>query len=276
VSQGGDQWDRWKNWVPGDPAPGELPPDAPTRRPSQSPLPPPPAGPGVARVAAPAGPVAGAPTAGAGGRGIVAVVAALVLLAGAGAVVYLASATTIEPAPTVVIDGDPVAVPVTEGDLTVTSLPAHDVEVDLLRGDLRPALDLLQAEVGGTFRVQQLVVYPGYVVASIEPPALPGELDSWTVYPPDRASGPTAQSNPGDVEASLFRVDELDLVVLASLPDRAEAELALPDAAAGYAIVERDAWRDGALTVRVYVRSERRTGYVTFAATGEVLDVYGG
>jgi hypothetical protein len=98
------------------------------------------------------------------------------------------------------------------------------------------------------------------------------------LYPPDRSMGPDPENNPGDVDADLFWVSELDPAILATLPARAEEALAgeIPGGEAAYFVIDRSTFDDDVVAITVYVHSERRTGYVRFTTAGEVLRLYGG
>lgn len=217
---------------------------------------------------------------------MVSVVFAVVLLVGMGAAAFVALGGETEGGGSAGISGMvTTAVPLTttEHDIVggddparvpVPTLALAPDEADLVHVSLAPAIDLLTSEVGGSYRVEQLVVYPGYLVATIEPPDLPGELDRWVVYVPDRVTGPDPQSNPGDISGDLFDPAELDLSVLAGLPERAIAELGI-EPETTYLIIERSSAHGGQLTVSVYISNDRRSGYARFTTEGGLLDVHG-
>ena len=197
----------------------------------------------------------------------------LVIAAGAGAAFFLAAGVESESR-----SSSPVFVDVTTpGSLGET--PASTVApepVDLVGSSLAPALDELARGVGPTYRVQRFVIYPGYLVAYVEPPDLPGELDRWTVYPGSNVSGPVPEQNPSPgFEDELFAVEEIDVAVLATLGGRAATELGIePDLT--YLIVNRSAADGNQVLVSAYVSNERRSGYVRFALDGTLISVHGG
>jgi hypothetical protein len=212
-----------------------------------------------------------------GGPGVIVAVIAVLVLGAAGVAAFAAFSVETDAPDVVVIDQ--VGAPSPSDDGGTTPVGADDAEeLDLLRRSLRPLLDALEPELGSTFRVRGLTVYPEYALLDVEPPELPGELDRWVVYPPTRVMGPDPVTNPGDVEAQLFPITDLDLAVLAALPDRAEEALAddIPGGEAGYFVIDRSSSDGDVVAITVYVRSERRNGYVRFSTTGEVLRVYGG
>jgi hypothetical protein len=286
VSQGGG-WDQFEGWVPGDREPSQVPSGPP---PGARVPPPPmtPPSPGGARVSSASstgqGPV---PQGNLGGPGIIAGLLAVLVLAGAGVAAF--AAFSAESASTDVVVVDQVAAPggATAGEVErdrKADRPAGDAgvgepdaEPDLLRGSLQPALAPLIAELGPSFRLKSISIYPGYASFETEPPGLPGELDRWTVYLPDRVSGPDPVTNPGDIEQQLFPLDQIDLGLLATLPDRAEEVLAeqIPGGEAGYTLIGWSTF-DEQVAISVYVRTERRSGYVRFTTAGDVLFVYGG
>jgi hypothetical protein len=215
--------------------------------------------------------------------GVIAAVIALLVLGAAGVAAFAAFSVESDSGEVMVVEqaGDPAVTGAGAGASGAgtggADAPAA-AAADLLRGSLQPALDPLQAELGPTFRVKGITVYPGYAIFQVEPPELPGELDRWTVHLPDRVNGPDPVSNPGDVEADLFALAELDLAVLAGLPARAEELLAddIPGGEAGYLVIGRSRSDGEVVAIDVYVSTERRNGYVSFTTTGEVLRQYGG
>lgn len=273
VSQEGD-WDKFKGWVPGDPLPGEVPDDAPRQRPTP---PPPPGAPPVGRSHGPTGVRSGGgpQQTTTGGVGVIAAALLVLVLGAAGVAAFAAFATTSTEVVEVDVVGAPSSPP-PPGSGTADGPEA--MPVDLLRGSIQPLFDALEPELGTSFRVKGLTVYPDYALLEVEPPQLPGEIDRWMVHLPDRLSGPDPVSNPGEVEASLFWVSDLDPALLATLPARAEAVLApdIPDGVAGYFVIDRSSSDGDVVAISVYVRGERRSGYVRFTATGEELRRYGG
>jgi hypothetical protein len=196
--------------------------------------------------------------------------------AGAGVFAALGAPSSSDSAP-VLVDLEPQVVGA-RPDKSPTTGDTVQVELDMVRGSLTPALEMLESELGPVYRAMRMVIYPEYVVVTVEPPHLPGELDRWVLYPPDRSMGPDPENNPGDVDADLFWVSELDPAILATLPARAEEALAgeIPGGEAAYFVIDRSTFDDDVVAITVYVHSERRTGYVRFTTAGEVLRLYGG
>lgn len=146
--------------------------------------------------------------------------------------------------------------------------------VDLVHVSATPAFEVLEAEAGPGVRASRLVIYPEYVVATVEASDEPGGLDRWVIHPGSDPIGPDPQRNVGDVEAELFSVGELDPALLTSLPERALAELEIAGATVGYLIVDRATAEPREVEIRVYANSERHSGYVRFGPDGTVRSVH--
>jgi hypothetical protein len=261
VSDAGGGWDKWEGWVPGDPEPGSAPPPSrPSRRASES---------------RPSGPTSNSPSATPAVVGLAALAVGAAVVVGfvgyAGVVVQDGVEVQVGTPTEITFVDDP-----DRGAPTVPTDEVPDGPADLVHVSAAPAFEILEAEVGPGVRATELLVYPEYLVATVEAADEPGELDRWIIYLGQAPIGPDPQRNVGDIADELFALDAVDLDLLASLPERAAAELGMGIEAVGYFILDRDVRGDGGLHYRVYASTERRNGYVRFASDGTVVLVSGG
>ena len=157
---------------------------------------------------------------------------------------------------------------------------------DLLRGPgaATKAIAAIEQDVGASpARVREVLVYPEFLDAEAQDPALPDHLDEYTyrdgeVGPPEAVllSGPQEE-----VEAALFPTSAVDWDDLPKIVKRVEqaARTAKPtpieDARVNYVIANRssDSADDGRVELAVYIGGPRRNGYAQLTATGEIVEL---
>ena len=157
---------------------------------------------------------------------------------------------------------------------------------DLLRGPgaATKAIDAIAQEVGASpMKVREVLVYPEFLDAEAQDPALPDHLDEYTyrdgeVGPPEAVllSGPQAE-----VDAALFPTTAVDWDDLPKIVKRVEkaARTAKPtpieDARVNYVIANRssDTAVDGRVELAVYIGGPRRNGYAQVTPTGEIVEL---
>jgi hypothetical protein len=157
---------------------------------------------------------------------------------------------------------------------------------DLLRGPgaATKAVDAIAKAVGASpMKVREVLVYPEFLDAEAQDPALPDHLDEYTyrdgeVGPPEAVllSGPQAE-----VDAALFPTTAVDWDDLPTIVRRVEkaARTAKPtpieDARVNYVIANRssDPADDGRVELAVYIGGPRRNGYAQVTPTGEIVEL---
>jgi hypothetical protein len=169
---------------------------------------------------------------------------------------------------------------------TDTTTPGEDFSVDLLhdRNLAAQAVTAIEQAVGASpARVGEVDIYPEYLIAEAQDPAIPDHIDRYEwrdgdVPPPEpvQLSGPQE-----DVEASLFPTSAVNWRQLSSMVADAERAalhnkpLRIEQPRAQYAIVERSTSSedDGRVLVRIYINGPRRSGSVEMTASGEIRSV---
>lgn len=144
--------------------------------------------------------------------------------------------------------------------------------------DPAAAIDELRVALGGDVGdLLSLVVYPGYVIAEVEPVAAPGTAERWVVYPDRHSSTALDPSThpPEVLDARRFTVDEVPVDVLPLSAIAAVMELAPDSGTITHVIVERRP-EVGAVRIAVYVADADggSAGYVSFGPGGERLSAH--
>lgn len=169
--------------------------------------------------------------------------------------------------------------------------PGDDSHLDDGAGDLlhgpgaaMKAIDAIEQQVGASpAKVREVLVYPEFLDAEAQDPALPDHLDEYTyrdgeVGPPEAVllSGPQAE-----VDAALFPTTAVDWDALPTIVKRVEkaARNAKPtpieDARVNYVIVNRssDTALDARVELAVYIGGPRRNGYSRVTPSGEIVEL---
>ena len=159
-----------------------------------------------------------------------------------------------------------------------TAAPSTPVPepVDVFSGsNARDALDGIAAELGApSLRVLEVNVYPTYVIASVQDPANPANVDR-VVWRDGGISdrSPVRLSVADDLDAERFDVAEVAWGALPGLVEASQTLLAIDDGEVTHVHVARRLPFTDAIEVRVFVTGPRASGFVDAAADGTVLDV---
>lgn len=253
MSDGGD-WDRWKDWIPGDPipsgaaAPGSRSaPSEPRRRPEahqqrQRHL-----------ASSPQGswrPV-GFVLAGIGALFVLGLTATDRTESGPGASDSWASAPVVveQPTTTVVVGGG-----------------------DAISESVAVSFDALVRQVGVDTPASQIVVYRGYLVAWVAVPDDPSVAEIWTVYADGTASEPVTQPAPPGFSEVAFYPGRIDpRAAFSGLAEEALDELGMGEATLEYFVIEGQRGGHDRATVTLHLAEGDRRDSVRFLlATGEL------
>ncbi len=125
-------------------------------------------------------------------------------------------------------------------------------------------------------RALQIVLYPEYAIASVQDPSIPANVDRYlwrngSIGVPD----PVRLVGDGDLEAALYSVDEVNWSAIPALVAGARDAVAIPGGEVSHLIVHRPLPFSTDIQIRVFVTSDRDSGYVDASADGAILTVNG-
>jgi hypothetical protein len=124
-------------------------------------------------------------------------------------------------------------------------------------------------------RVLRLVIYPEYLFADVQDPAIPENVDEYQWRGELRAAEPVRLVGVEDLETSLFSADEVDWSAIASLVAGAPQAVQIDDGEVTHAIVERPLPFSTDIRIRVFVVGARASSFVDADANGTVIAIDG-
>ena len=158
---------------------------------------------------------------------------------------------------------------------TLPAVPSHpDVNVWRAAG-LTQAVEALRRAAGGQLLFTHFVLYPTYAIAEARNPGRPEDLDRYVfragvVDPPS----PVMIAGNRNLDTETFTPEEVAFARVPALVRGAPAQSGIADARVTHVIIERDTvFAAGAVVVRVYAGTARRSGYVEYDATGRLRKV---
>lgn len=172
----------------------------------------------------------------------------------------------------------PATLQTTAASPVTTTPPAASPAPSSLLESPTAAVRALEAKVGGgPVRALELVVYPGYAKLQAQSPKNPAHVDEYTWRggvdepTPVMLSGKPTQA---ELDASLFRLDEIDLGRLPMMVADTKARLAYEGGEITHAILERNLPFSKAVQWHVHMASERESGFVAYDVAGKVVRVH--
>lgn len=139
------------------------------------------------------------------------------------------------------------------------------------------ARKLLEGELGKGLELAELTLYEGYARAEVRDPKKPKNLDSYTIRgesvqaPRPERLWPTQK---GALAGCVIRFDAIDLSIVPRLAADARERLAYENSELTHIIFSNSKCMNKAFTWRVYVRSERDSGYASYDLNGKFLRAY--
>jgi len=138
--------------------------------------------------------------------------------------------------------------------------------------DASPILTLFEKRLGTPVRATRLVLYPGYALLDAQDPLNRNNVDSYTLR-----DGVIKDARPvvlghsqGKLEQLLFSLEEVNFSRLPALMHAADTELAIAGGKPSHVIFERDTFgKKQPPVLRIYVSSERDSGYVEYGFDGQ-------
>jgi hypothetical protein len=153
-------------------------------------------------------------------------------------------------------------------------VPGPSVDVWRPRG-LRQALDALQRAAGGRLLMIQLVLYPEYAILEARDPGQRENVDRY-LFRAGKVDAPSPVMTTAnvDLESKTFLRSQVVFEAIPRLLREAPARLAIAGARPTHVIVERDTvFAGGAVVIRVYAGTARRSGYVEYDGQGTLRKV---
>jgi hypothetical protein len=158
---------------------------------------------------------------------------------------------------------------------TVAPTPAPEA-VDLFTGTQAGAMvaDVAAARGADPLRILEVVIYPTYAFAQVQDPTEPTYVDRFPWRDGEvGASEPVRLFGDGDLETNLFPSTEVAWDAIPSAIATAVEQAAIPGGEVTHVIVSRDLPFKPDVVIRVYVSSDRESGYVELDAQGGFLEV---
>ena len=122
----------------------------------------------------------------------------------------------------------------------------------------------------------ELVLYPGYAIFQLRDPVKRENVDRYTLRPtgmgepdPERLSS----SDKKELDQSTFALSDVDFVLVPKLVADAQKHLNFENGKVTHVIIDKFFPFRRALGFRVYVSSERDSGYVNYDAQGKLIKV---
>jgi hypothetical protein len=157
---------------------------------------------------------------------------------------------------------------------------------DLLRGP-RAAADgiaAIEAAVGASpARIRDVLIYPEFLDAEVQDPALPEHLDEYEYRDSDVGAGEAVllSGSHDEIEASLFPTTAVDWSDIPRIVKRVEraarnaTPIRIEDARVGYLIAGRSTSveDDGRVEITAYINGPRRNGRAELTAIGEIIEL---
>jgi hypothetical protein len=125
-------------------------------------------------------------------------------------------------------------------------------------------------------RALEIVLYPEYAIATLQDPAIPENVDRYLwrtgqIGAPD----PVRLVGDGDLETALYTADEVNWAAIPSLVAGAREAVAIPNGEVSHLIVHRPLPFSTDVQIRIFVTSDRDSGYVDASADGTIISVNG-
>jgi hypothetical protein len=124
-------------------------------------------------------------------------------------------------------------------------------------------------------RMYSVAVYPGYLFAQVQDPAIPDNVDEYHWRSQLDDPEPVRLNASDDLEAGLYSSHEVDWSAIPALVGRALASLDIDGGEATLVIVERPLPFSTDIRMRVFVNGPRTSGYVDADANGMIFSIDG-
>lgn len=142
------------------------------------------------------------------------------------------------------------------------------------QGMARAAAVFEEAIGGAPTSFISLQFYGDYAFATVQSTVAPNQVDryGWRLGVVD---APSPERNDDEAPLKVFTIDQIDWTAVSATVAQAPALLGIPDGTVSHVIVDKPYFIDAdPLSVKVYVTSDRDSGYVQVAPDGTVLAMY--
>jgi hypothetical protein len=124
-------------------------------------------------------------------------------------------------------------------------------------------------------RILSVVIYPDYLIAQVQDPALPANVDEYEWRGQLGSPVPVRLVGDGDIEANLYSADEVDWPAIGALVAAAPGAVAVEGGAVTHLNVQRSLPFSDSIRIRVFVNGTRDSGFVDADANGAIFSVNG-
>jgi hypothetical protein len=124
-------------------------------------------------------------------------------------------------------------------------------------------------------RILSVVIYPDYLNAQVQDPALPANVDQYEWRGRLGSPVPVRLVGDGDIEANLYSADEVDWPAIGALVAAAPGAVAVEGGAVTHLNVQRSLPFSDSIRIRVFVNGTRDSGFVDADANGTIFSVNG-
>ncbi len=131
-------------------------------------------------------------------------------------------------------------------------------------------------QFGEPLYATEVVFYPSYAILELENPKIPGNVDRYTYRNGKLDSGRPVRLSSRDrkrLPRSRFDVSELALSEIPAMITLAREKMGIPDGKVSHIIVDRFTFNRKKVSFRVYVSSERESGYMVANADGSFVEI---
>ncbi|MEJ7733970.1 MAG: hypothetical protein WKG00_32840 [Polyangiaceae bacterium] len=133
-----------------------------------------------------------------------------------------------------------------------------------------------QASIGSPLKVKEVVVYDQYVIIEAQDPQKPQNVDRYTLRDgrvSDKDAVRLVGDEKGNLDKFLFDIGSINYALIPTLITDAKARLAIADAKASHVMVDRRFSASKQPGWRVYIGSDRESGYVAYDLSGKMVRV---
>lgn len=132
--------------------------------------------------------------------------------------------------------------------------------------------------IGGPVRVLEMSVYDGYVMAQIQDPKVPLNVDAYELRGGVERTGPvkfmSKQPTEKDLKAATFDIGEAAFAKIPEMVKDAMTQLGIDKGKVSHIMLKRQLPFSRDVSWRIYVSGERRDGSVEYKADGSLKKVW--
>jgi hypothetical protein len=134
------------------------------------------------------------------------------------------------------------------------------------------------AAIGNPVRVLEMAVYPGYVIAQIQDPKTPLNVDGYEMRGDVQRTGPVKftgkQPTEKDLLNATFDIKEIDFTKLATMIKEAPVKTEVPDGKVSHVMIKKQLPFSNKTSIRIFVNGERKDGNLEYNPDGTVKKIY--